>query len=108
VQSGESAIDEELYEIEVLDGELVAHSQALSAPLSDERVPIWASPPAMQAAVAAATGFVCGAATLALLRRYGMARLERNAAAHAGEPLPSSRGGRTYIVHVRPLRPDAE
>jgi hypothetical protein len=108
VQRGESAIDDELYEIEVLDGEVVEHSQALTAPLNDERVPIWASPPAMQTAVAAATGFVCGAATLALLRRYGMARLERNAAAHAAGPLPSSRGGRTYIVHVRPLRPDAE
>jgi hypothetical protein len=108
VQRGESAIDDELYEIEVLDGEVVEHSQALTVPLNGERVPIWASPPVMQTAVAAATGFVCGAATLALLRRYGMARLERNAAAHAAGPLPSSRGGRTYIVHVRPLRPDAE
>jgi hypothetical protein len=108
VQSRESATDEELYEIEVLDGEVVKHSQELSEPLSGERAPIWLSPPAMQTAVAAATGFVCGAAALALLRRYGMARLERGAAAHAGEVLPSSRGGRTYIVHVRPLRPDSE
>jgi hypothetical protein len=66
------------------------------------------SPLAMQTAVAAATGFVAGAATLALLRRYGMARLERGAAEHAGELPASLRGGRTYIVHVRPLRPDSE
>jgi hypothetical protein len=58
--------------------------------------------------MAAATGFVAGAATLALARRYGSRRLERAlAAAGPEEPLLSSgaqRGaGRTYLVHVRPL-----
>jgi hypothetical protein len=43
---------------------------------------------------------MAGAATLALLRRYGNARLER--ALGPGQ-LPSG-PGRTYIVHVRPLR----
>ncbi len=67
----------------------------------------WARTPAVQSAVAAATGFVAGAATLALARRYGKARLERALAAASGEPALAAgaqRGpGRTYIVHVRPL-----
>ena len=99
--------DEELYETEVLEGELVEYSHAAPAALNAEQVPISISPLAVQTAVAAATGFVAGAATLALLRRYGIARLERGAAAH-GVALPPARGARTYIVHVRPLRPDSE
>jgi hypothetical protein len=50
-------------------------------------------------AAIAATGFVAGAATLALLRRYGQARLERAAV----DELPPSRRVRTYVVHVRTL-----
>ncbi|HEX3802102.1 MAG TPA: hypothetical protein VHV75_04605 [Solirubrobacteraceae bacterium] len=96
--------DEELYEIEVIDGEIVEHRQAPVEPGAGERLPLWASPPAVQAAVAAATGFLAGAATLALLRHYGRSRLEREAA-RSREPLPGSGRVHAYIVHVRPLRP---
>jgi hypothetical protein len=97
----------EPYEIEVLDGELVQQSWTLVRPEASERSLSWVSPP-VQTAVAAATGFVAGAATLALLRRYGMSRLERSSGAGRGiEPLPPGRG-HTYVVHVRPLRPPVE
>jgi hypothetical protein len=94
--------DEEPYEIEVLDGELVERSRTLARPEVSERSLSWVSPP-VQTAVAAATGFVAGAATLALLRRYGMSRLERSSALRGLDPLSGARG-HTYIVHVRPLR----
>jgi hypothetical protein len=96
----------EPYEIEVLDGELVERSWTLAHPEVSERALSWVSPP-VQTAVAAATGFVAGAATLALLRRYGMSRLERSSGLRGIEPLSAGRG-HTYIVHVRPLRPPVE
>jgi hypothetical protein len=93
---------EQLYEIEVIDGEVVEHRYGPVEPGAGERLPLWVTTPAVQTAVAAATGFVAGAAMLALLRRYGRARLERAVA--GGESLPSHGGVRAYIVHVRPLR----
>lgn len=59
------------------------------------------------AAAAAATGFVAGAATFALARRYGARRIAR-AQRDAGlvrrprEVLPAP-GSRTYLVTVRPI-----
>jgi hypothetical protein len=93
--------DNELYEIEVLEGELVApgHSQLEAA--TTERLPGLAGQPAVQTAVAAATGFVAGAATIALLRRYGQSRLERAAVTQALEPRAGQ--ARTYVVTVRQL-----
>ena len=38
----------------------------------------WSANPTVQAAAAAATGFVAGAATLALMRRYGVRRVARD------------------------------
>jgi hypothetical protein len=89
-------------EEEVLDGELVgpSYDYVPIKPAARERALLRGTTPAMQTAAAAATGFVAGAATLALLRRYGNARLERGLA--PGQ-LPARRGGQTYIVHVRPL-----
>jgi hypothetical protein len=101
-QSPES--DTELFELEVLDGEVVEHQQALVERRVLERLPLATPPPVVQTAMAAATGFVAGAATAALLRHYGQSRLER-AAARLGEPLPVGGRVRTYIVQVRPLRP---
>jgi hypothetical protein len=98
--------DAEPYEVEVLDGELVEQSWTLAHPEVPERSLTWDSPP-VQTAVAAATGFVAGAATLALLRHYGMSRLERSSGLRGIEPLSAGRG-HTYIVHVRPLRPPVE
>lgn len=94
--------ESDLYEIEVLDGEVVptAHHQLESA--RGERLPGRAGQPGVQTAMAVATGFVAGAATMALLRRYGQARLE--AAASAGSldrPRPGQ--SRTYLVQVRQL-----
>lgn len=60
--------------------------------------------PALQAAGAAATGFVAGAVTLALLRRQHsrrLARLERRAL--IGRRGPWEGTARTYLVHVRVL-----
>lgn len=88
-------------EIEVLDGELV-HVVAEPPQTASERLPALASQQAMQTAVAAATGFVAGAATVALLRRYGLSRLERVAEQPALAP-PRTTGARTYVVHVRQL-----
>ena len=56
--------------------------------------------PAVQAAAAAATGFVAGAATLALCRRIGARRLRRARVAHGrGLDLPIV-GSRTFLVDV--------
>jgi hypothetical protein len=95
-------IENELYEIEVLDGELVEPSHSQLAPATGERLPWLAAQPAVQTAVAAATGFVAGAATMALLRRYGQARVERTA---MGSALEQVRAGqpRTFVVTVRQL-----
>ncbi len=58
--------------------------------------------PAVQAAFAMATGFVAGAATLALLRRHGtrrLARLERSVQRHPVEMLPIV-ASRTFLIDV--------
>jgi hypothetical protein len=55
--------------------------------------------PAVQAAAAAATGFVAGAATMALARRLAVRRVTRMG---GGGLMPAS-GRRTYVVHVRVL-----
>jgi hypothetical protein len=93
--------DNELYEIEVLDGELVAPARSQLAGATTERLPGLAGQPAVQTAVAAATGFVAGAATMALLRRYGQSLLERAAVTTALEPRAAQT--RTYVVTVRQL-----
>jgi len=92
--------DEDVYEIEVLDGELVANPHVQLEPLGADQLPLRVTQLGMHTAVAMATGFVAGAATMALLRRYGQARLE--AAAPAAQTLePRQRQTRTFIVHVR-------
>ena len=58
--------------------------------------------PAVQAAAVAATGFVAGAATVALVKRHAARKLAR---AHApvrrgAEGLPGLGPGRTFLVHV--------
>jgi hypothetical protein len=74
-----------------------------------ERVPV-VGLGAVYAAAAAATGFVAGAATLALARRYGARRVERlqhgglqHGGLQRGGMLPVT-GTRTYIVRVHVVR----
>jgi hypothetical protein len=94
--------EDQLYEVEVLDGELVAATHMQVEPRPATQPPVRAAQPAVQTAVAAATGFVAGAATMALLRRYGQSRLERAAPPQPPEP-PRVGQPRTYVVHVRQL-----
>jgi hypothetical protein len=64
-----------------------------------------ASLPAVQAAAAAATGFVAGAATVALVRRRAarkLTRVQRSAPRRAIDALPVV-GSRTFIVDVHLL-----
>lgn len=90
---------------EVVEGELVAPREELPVVLEARVVerPVRSPVPVVQAAVAAATGFVAGAATLALLRRYG-GRVARDAES-LGEGLDQVRRAprqtTTYLVQVR-------
>ena len=94
--------DDDLFEIEVLDGELVDATHLELERSDSGHLPMRAVQPAVQAAVAAATGFVAGAATMALLRRYGPSRLEPVAAAPVLEPERPA-PVRTLVVLVRQL-----
>jgi len=91
-------------EDELVEGELVTPEDELPV-LVEARVVERPrnSVPVVQTAVAAATGFVAGAATLALLRRYG-GRLAREAEV-LGESLEQARHPprqtTTYLVQVR-------
>ena len=93
-------------EDELLEGELIAPEDELPVLLEArvvEQPPQRSSVPVVHTAVAAATGFVAGAATFALLRRYG-GRLAREAEA-LGETLDQARRPprqvTTYLVSVR-------
>jgi hypothetical protein len=55
--------------------------------------------PAVQAAAAAATGFVAGAATLALVRRHSARKLARTRARRRVDALPII-GSRSFLVDV--------
>jgi hypothetical protein len=55
--------------------------------------------PAVQAAAAAATGFVAGAATLALVKRHSARKLARSQPRRAVDMLPIL-GTRTFLVDV--------
>jgi hypothetical protein len=107
---GESRIEDEFFELEIVDGEVV-EPQVRDLTTTDpgaieatRDAGIVRANPKLQTAAAAATGFVAGAATLALLRHYGAAKLQR-----AAEQQPPPRRlaiperGATYLVHIRPL-----
>ncbi len=73
-----------------------------------ERAP--ASLPAVQAAAAAATGFVAGAATIALVRRHSARKLARGQRAMPRRPLDMLPvvGSRTFLVDVHLLAKPGE
>ena len=93
---------DEVYEVEVLEGEIVPQPLTQLERVDAEQLPLRAAQPTVHTAVAMATGFVAGAATMALLRRYGPTRLERPAPATALEPQRPPQV-RTYVVHVRQI-----
>ena len=100
--TGEAILEEEAEE--TVDGLPV---------LADVRPIERASPavlPAVQAAAAAATGFVAGAATIALVRRHGarkLARSPRSMPRRAADMLPIA-GSRTFLVDVHLLAKPGE
>jgi hypothetical protein len=80
-------------EVEVVDGLPVLSEVREVVPVRVGAIP------AVQAAAAAATGFVAGAATMALARRFAVRRVARV----GGSGLLPGSGRRTYVVHVRVL-----
>lgn len=99
-------------ELEALDGDDVETIDALPV-LAEVRPLQRASPaslPAVQAAAAAATGFVAGAATIALVRRHSarkLARAQRNSLRRPLDMLPVV-GSRTFLVDVHLLAKPGE
>lgn len=83
-------------EVEVVDGlPVLAEVRTVERPAS-------ASLPAVQAAAAAATGFVAGAATIALIKRRTARKLVRNGKTgprRAADMLPIV-GSRSFLVDV--------
>jgi hypothetical protein len=88
-------------EIEVEEGEeLVDGVPVLAEVRPIEQVPVVLVLPAVQAAAAAVTGFVAGAATLAVMRRRHARRLARRQPGRPLDLMPVS-GTRTYLVRVQ-------
>jgi hypothetical protein len=85
--------------IEVEEGEELVDGLPILAEVHPiEQPPALTALPAVQAAAAAMTGFVAGAATLAVMRRRQARRLDRRV--RALNMLPAG-GTRTYLVHVQ-------
>ncbi len=106
----EVRIDDEFYELEVVDGELVEpepRELTRTEPGTIDNVRpsgLMRANPKLQTAAAAATGFVAGAAALALLHHYGAAKLQRAIEQPHERALPRiPERGATYLVHVRPI-----
>jgi hypothetical protein len=93
----EGAQDGELEDEELVDGLPV-----LAEVRPIESATVVTALPAVQAAAAAVTGFVAGAATLAVMRRRQARRLARRAPGRPLDPVPAG-GARTYLVHVHRL-----
>ncbi len=91
--AGASGVD---LDEEVVDGlPVIAEVRTIDRPSA-------ASLPAVQAAAAAATGFVCGAATIALIKRRSARKVVRNGkggARRAADLLPIV-GSRSFLVDV--------
>jgi hypothetical protein len=99
-------VSEEFETGDVVEAEEVVDGLPVIAEVHElERVGSGPALGAVQAVAAAATGFVAGAATMALARRYGARRLERLPAPRGGGPSAwPVAGTRTYLVHVHVLR----
>ena len=70
--------------------------------------PVGATLPAVQAAAVAATGFVAGAATLALVRRHSARKLARRSMPRRAMDVLPIVGSRSFIVDVHLLAKPGE
>jgi hypothetical protein len=102
----EVSADDEIDEPTELEGELIGAEETVDGvPVLAEFRAVEAAPapllPAVQAAAAMATGFVAGAATLALVRRHSARKLARAGlrSRRGGEGL-SIVGSRSFLVDV--------
>ena len=94
-------------EFEPIDLEQEAEEEVDGLPVLAEVRPIEpvapSALPTAQAAAAAATGFVAGAATIALMMRRNARRIARLQAAAAQADPGTFPGVRTFLVHVHVL-----
>lgn len=86
-------------EVEIVEGELVR----AEPPRGLERVRAAVTSPRVQAAASAATGFVVGATTFALMKRFAGGQAETAPQPWAPSD-PLIRPG-TYLVHIRLITP---
>jgi hypothetical protein len=84
---------EEILEEEAVDGVPVLSEVRALGPVAP------AALPAVQAAAAAATGFVAGAATLALMRRRTARKLTRSRLRRGVDALPIA-GTRSFLIDI--------
>jgi hypothetical protein len=100
-------VDAEVVDEETVDGVPVLEDDLDLTPV--RRTASGLSPvasPAVQAAAAAATGFVAGAATLAIARRRTARRLARTTVrGRAADVLPIL-GTRSFLIDIHLLRPN--
>jgi hypothetical protein len=82
----------------ILDAETVDGVAVLSEVRAIERAQSSALP-AVQAAAVAATGFVAGAATLALMRRHATRKLARSGLRRGIDALPIA-GTRSFLIDI--------
>ena len=91
--------DPESLEFEPLDAEEVVDGLPVLAEVRPIERVAPAALPAVQAAAAAATGFVAGAATLALVRRHSARKVARVTGRRGAGALPIV-GTRSFLVDV--------
>jgi hypothetical protein len=93
-------------QLEPVAGEIVppADEAVDGLPLLADVRPVDAAPPpplpAVQAAAAAVTGFVAGAATMVLMKRHAARKVVRGPARQGVEGWPGVGTSRTFLVHV--------
>jgi hypothetical protein len=91
---------EEIVDAETVDGVPVLSEVNAIEPFAP------AALPAVQAAAAAATGFVAGAATLALMRRHTARKLARSRLRRGIDALPIA-GTRSFLIDIHLIaKPD--
>ncbi len=99
----EDHIDAEVQSADIVEEETVEGMPVLADVRPIEPAPP-APLPAVQAAAVAATGFVAGAATVALVRRHSARKMARtHGLRRSAEGLPGVGPGRTFLVHVHML-----